>query len=76
MSKVCIYHCNKEIQWDKKESVFKELDGTVHNKQRCESLKQVPNGHAVVTTNEKEAILQNVVKTMHELITELERLKV
>jgi len=45
MSKICDYRCGMTIQWDKKESVFRELDGKVHNKQRCESLKQksVPN---------------------------------
>jgi hypothetical protein len=33
------------IQWDKKESKFKEQDGTLHNKERCESLKQKLNGN-------------------------------
>ena len=39
-SKPCKYECGILIQWDKAKSIFVELDGTPHTKERCGSLKE------------------------------------
>lgn len=42
--RICKYGCKKELgDFDKKENKYLELDGTVHTRERCESLKHVPN---------------------------------
>lgn len=44
--RICKYNCNTKLdKFDTKQNKYLELDGTVHTKERCESLKQksVPN---------------------------------
>lgn len=44
--RTCKYGCNTTLgEFDTAENKFRELDGTLHTKSRCESLKpkQVPN---------------------------------
>jgi hypothetical protein len=42
--RICKYGCNTELgQFDTKQNKYLEIDGTVHTKERCESLKQ--KGH-------------------------------
>jgi len=47
--RVCKYGCGKELgNFNKAENKYLELDGTIHTRQRCESLKepkQETNGH-------------------------------
>jgi hypothetical protein len=44
--RVCKYGCKNELgDFDKKENKYLELDGTLHTRERCQSLKQVPKGH-------------------------------
>jgi hypothetical protein len=42
--RICKYGCNTELgQFDTKQNKYLEIDGTLHTKERCESLKQ--KGH-------------------------------
>ena len=37
----CKYGCNTELgQFDTKQNKYLEIDGSIHTKERCESLKQ------------------------------------
>ena len=43
--RICKYGCSTQLgQFDTKQNKYLETDGTVHTKERCESLKQ--KGHA------------------------------
>ena len=43
--RICKYGCSTQLgQFDTKQNKYLEIDGTVHTKERCESLKQ--KGHA------------------------------
>jgi len=74
-TRTCKYGCNTTLgDFDTDKRKYKELDGTLHTFERCQSLKpkqyQKPltNGHS---TNE----LDSIVKTLQDIITELERIK-
>jgi hypothetical protein len=44
--RICKYGCNQQLaDFDKKENKYREVNGTLHTRERCESLKQnsVPN---------------------------------
>lgn len=46
--RICKYGCNTQLgQFDTKHNKYLESDGTLHTRERCESLKQKqgPNGH-------------------------------
>ena len=46
--RICKYGCNIQLgQFDTKQNKYLESDGTLHTRERCESLKQKqgPNGH-------------------------------
>jgi len=44
--RTCKYGCGRELgQFDTKQGKYLEVDGTIHTKERCESLKQLPNGN-------------------------------
>lgn len=38
-SKACKFECSAMLTWDTKIGKFVEPDGTIHTKERCESLK-------------------------------------
>lgn len=37
--KACKYQCNTQIQWDTELSAFRESDGKLHDRKRCEGLR-------------------------------------
>lgn len=37
--KACKYNCNTQIQWDTDLGAFRESDGKLHDRKRCESLR-------------------------------------
>ena len=44
--RICKYSCGTQLgEYDKSENKYREVDGTLHTRERCESLKQnsVPN---------------------------------
>jgi hypothetical protein len=42
----CRYSCGTQLsEFDKNENKYREVDGTLHTRQRCESLKQGPKDH-------------------------------
>lgn len=44
--RICKFGCRTELgEFDTKQNKYLETNGTVHTKERCESLKQAPNGH-------------------------------
>ena len=46
--RICRYGCNTQLGgFDTKQNKFLETDGTLHTRERCESLKekQAPEGH-------------------------------
>jgi len=46
--RICKYGCNTQLgQFDTKENKYKETDGTLHTRKRCESLKQDPKRHDI-----------------------------
>jgi hypothetical protein len=55
--KACKYGCNTLIQWDTQINAFKEEDGTLHNRARCESLRPLGAGGGM-----SAAAQQNVAK--------------
>lgn len=46
--RICKYGCNTQLgQFDTKQNKYLETDGTIHTRERCESLKQGPEGHDI-----------------------------
>ena len=46
--RICKYGCNTQLgQFDTNQNKYLETDGTVHTRERCESLKQGPNDLSV-----------------------------
>ena len=48
--RICKYGCKTQLgEFDTKQNKYLETDGTVHTRERCESLKpkQGPNGHDI-----------------------------
>ena len=44
--RICKYGCNTQLgEFDTKQNKYLEIDGTLHTRERCESLKQGPKGH-------------------------------
>ena len=44
--KICKYGCGIQLgEFDTKQNKYLETDGTVHTRERCESLKQGPDGY-------------------------------
>ena len=48
--RICRYGCSTQLgEFDTKQNKYLESDGTLHTRERCESLKQKqgPNGHDI-----------------------------
>ena len=46
--RICKFGCNTQLgEFDVKQNKYLETDGTVHTRERCESLKQGPKGHDI-----------------------------
>lgn len=46
--RICKYGCNTQLgEFDTKQNKYLEIDGTLHTRERCESLKQGPEGHDI-----------------------------
>ena len=44
--RICKFGCNTQLgEFDTKQNKYLETDGTVHTRERCESLKQDTKGH-------------------------------
>ena len=44
--RICKFGCRTELgEFDTKQNKYLETDGTLHTRERCESLKQGPEGH-------------------------------
>jgi hypothetical protein len=44
--RICKYGCNTQLgEFDTKQNKYLEIDGMLHTRERCESLKQGPEGH-------------------------------
>jgi hypothetical protein len=44
--RICKYGCKTQLgEFDTKQNKYLETDGTLHTRERCESLKQGTNGH-------------------------------
>jgi hypothetical protein len=44
--RICKYGCNTQLgQFDTKQNKYLEVDGTLHTRERCESLKEDTKGH-------------------------------
>jgi hypothetical protein len=42
--KECKYGCSIQIQWDTEVNAFRESDGRLHDRKRCESLRPMNQG--------------------------------
>lgn len=46
--RICKFGCRTELgEFDTKQNKYLEIDGTLHTRERCESLKQDTKGHDV-----------------------------
>jgi hypothetical protein len=46
--RICKFGCRTELgEFDTKQNKYLEIDGTLHTRERCESLKQGPEGHDI-----------------------------
>ena len=46
--RICKFVCRTELgEFDTKQNKYLEIDGTLHTRERCESLKQDTKGHDV-----------------------------
>ncbi|MGI8720550.1 MAG: hypothetical protein ACR2KF_08520 [Nitrososphaeraceae archaeon] len=74
--RLCKYGCNIQLgEFDTNQNKYKELDGTLHTRERCESQKpqmQATNGHAI---SSNETSLESIKKTLQDIIVELEKLR-
>lgn len=71
--RICKYGCNTQLgEFNTKQNKYLEIDGTVHTRERCESLKskQVPNGHNDISLEVVLKKLKNIGITL-----DLERLR-
>jgi len=58
--RICKFGCNTKLgEFDTKENKYLETDGTLHTKERCESLKQNRNGNG-----KQEFTLEAVLKKL------------
>lgn len=57
--KECKYGCHTEIQWDTSSSSFKEHDGRLHDRTRCEGLR--PN-RATAGASSNQTLLEVLAK--------------
>jgi hypothetical protein len=86
--RVCKYGCNTQLgQFDTKQNKYLETDGTLHTKERCESLKpkqepcanlgqgQQQQESLNIQPQDREAKIAHVIKMIESIIPELEALK-
>ncbi|HZA68055.1 MAG TPA: hypothetical protein VE548_00015 [Nitrososphaeraceae archaeon] len=63
--RICKYGCNIHLgEFDTKHNKYLEIDGTLHTKERCESLKQDAKGHD--TIKKFHFVIDGVVKASDE----------
>jgi hypothetical protein len=75
--RLCKYGCSTKLgEFHTKENKFRELDGTLHTKVRCQSLKEKQN-HSNGTGNGNDLSLEVVLKKLESIgITlDLEKLR-
>lgn len=59
--KECKYGCHTEIQWDTSSSSFKEHDGRLHDRTRCEGLRPERGGTSTGTST-NQTLLEVLAK--------------
>ena len=67
-TRLCKYECGTELgDFDEKQNKYLEIGGTLHTRERCESLKNrtpPPAASAPVPQSEAIAVLENAVELL------------
>ena len=64
--RICKYTCGKQLTWNEKANSFVEEDGTLHNKDRCQQVKESKQGKAP-STQQEEFTLEVVLKKLQSI---------
>jgi hypothetical protein len=70
-TRLCRYECGTELgDFDEKQNKYLELSGTLHTRERCQSLKsQTSTGtKKVETSNNKPLTLEERVKRLESIV--------
>lgn len=71
-TRLCRYECGTELgDFDEKENKYREVSGTLHTRERCQSIKSQTQGQGTKNGNFADANGQPTLYTLHEQLQKI-----